>query len=118
VPAARTHLADALELARMIGRPALQLTGVACFADLLAAQGQTRAAARVLRFVGLQPGLSAPDREAVQRQLAALPEPNEDSWPALGLDELVHRIVLETPIAHAPLIALLAPSPTRGRGLG
>jgi len=64
----------------------------------------------VLRFVSAQPGLPAPDRDAVQRQLAALREPDEpdDSWPGLGLDELVHRIVLETPIAHAPLISALA----------
>ena len=109
VPAARTHLADALGLARVIGRPSLQLTGVACFAELLATQGETRAAARVLRFVGTQPALSAPDRDAVQRQLAALGEAVEKagSWPGPGLDELVHRIVLESPIAHAPLIAAL-----------
>jgi hypothetical protein len=49
----------------------------------------------------------------VQRQLAALNVADEpaDSWPALGLDELVHRIVLETSIAHAPLISALSPSP-------
>ena len=31
----------------------------------------------------------------------------EPAWPELELDDLLHRIVVESNIAHAPLIATL-----------
>jgi predicted ATPase/DNA-binding SARP family transcriptional activator/Tfp pilus assembly protein PilF len=114
--AARVHLADGLAQARAIARPSLLLNGVASFAELLAAQGERGCARDVLAFTMLQPGLSAPDRDAMQRRLAAFGQEDgkgRSEWPALTLDELVHRIVVESGLAHAPLIAALRAAAAR-----
>ena len=49
-PAPAQALRDSLELALAIGRPLSLLAAIAVFTDLLAAQGERRAAARLLRF--------------------------------------------------------------------
>ncbi|HEU0204687.1 MAG TPA: tetratricopeptide repeat protein, partial [Burkholderiaceae bacterium] len=107
--AARSHLAAALHAATAIGRPALQLAGVACFAELLAAQGEAECARRVLAFAADQPSASPQQREELRARLAEHRQPVEPqpAWPGLQLDDLVNRLLAETDIAHAPLIALL-----------
>jgi ATP/maltotriose-dependent transcriptional regulator MalT len=84
--AARADLRAALEVALAIGRPSLLSECVSTFADLLAAQGEPDCARRV-------------------RDLAA-------GHPATGpeMSELANRIVVETPVSHAPLIASMRAS--------
>ncbi len=115
LPAARIDLADSLELAIAMDRPSLQFSGVACFAEILAAQGEPDCARRVLAFAAGHPAISVPDREAALARLAHLPAPAhvEPAWPGLELDELVHRIVVERPVAHAPLLALMRAQETQ-----
>lgn len=105
--AARGNLGEALGVA--LGRPMLELEGVTCFADLLAAQGETLCAWRVLAFAAEHPAMAMPGRDAAAARLAQWrAELNaEPAWPGIDLGELVQRIVAETPVAHAPLIAFL-----------
>ena len=78
------------------------------FAEVLQAQGDRVCARRVLAFAADHPSVSAPDRKEIMDQLARLPAPEvPEPWPAIELDELVHRIISEAPLAHAPLIASL-----------
>lgn len=52
--------------------------------------------------------MMVPERDAIRARLAQRPAAKEPpAWPGLELGELVHRIVVESAIAHAPLIALL-----------
>jgi predicted ATPase/DNA-binding SARP family transcriptional activator len=119
---ARTQLSAAMSLALAIGRPSLQLAGVACFAQLLAAMDRVDCAASVLRFAAGHPAIAAPERDAALAQLAAWRADGAASaagvtgvagvadverWPGLSLDELAHRIVAEAGVAHAPLVAAL-----------
>jgi hypothetical protein len=60
----------------------------------------------VLAFVAGHPLANAPAREDARRRHDALPAPARDlDWPGLTLDELANRIVNETDVAYAPLIA-------------
>jgi predicted ATPase/DNA-binding SARP family transcriptional activator/Tfp pilus assembly protein PilF len=109
LPAARSALVSSLVVAIGIGRPSLQLEGVACFAELLAAQGEPDCARLVLAFAADHASLSASERKLLRTRLAQWP-PSADgasAWPGVGLDDLLHRIVVEADIAHAPLIAVL-----------
>jgi predicted ATPase/DNA-binding SARP family transcriptional activator len=107
--AARTHLAESMEAALAIGRPSLQIDGLCCFAELLAEQGELECAHRVLTFASDAPSVSVPERDEIQSRLARLSAEVRPGPPRLPFDvrELVHRIVVETSIAHAPLIAAL-----------
>jgi tetratricopeptide (TPR) repeat protein len=106
---ARAELAAALTLAIEVARPALLLAGVICFAELLLAQGENHAARRVMTFAQDHPAIGAPERDEIQARLARLPSPPpaEPDWPAMGLEELVQRVVIESSNAHAALIAAL-----------
>jgi predicted ATPase/DNA-binding SARP family transcriptional activator len=105
---AREHLAASLATALSIGRTSLQLTGVACFAELLAAQREPACARQVIDFALSQPGLSAPDRDALRERARAWADATSPrAWPGWTLDELAHRIVVESAIAHEALIAAL-----------
>jgi tetratricopeptide (TPR) repeat protein len=106
--AVRAELAAALEIAIVIGRPALLVSGVTCFADLLAAQGETDCARRTLTLAADHPSTSDAQRAENRARLAQLPPATgTDSTTGIAFDELVHRIVVERDIAHAPLIAVL-----------
>ncbi|MBL8346526.1 MAG: tetratricopeptide repeat protein [Rubrivivax sp.] len=105
----RSELRASLEIALAMDRMPPLLEGVAIFSELLAATGEMLCARRLLRFVVEHPSMALPDSQGLRKRLdewsagaAALP-----AWPGLALDELVHRIVVETPVAHASLIALL-----------
>jgi tetratricopeptide (TPR) repeat protein len=109
VAAARGHLHSGLSVAIATGGERLQLVAVGCFGEILAAQAEPDCARRILRFAADHPLTDAPDREFFVRQLASLPA-DADAVPrkaALDLGELVHRIVAETSVAYAPLIASL-----------
>ena len=67
----------------------------------------------MLAFVAGHPSTSAPIRDEILARLAALPaaDGSGPAWPGMTLDELVHRIVGEADVAHAPLIASLRGAP-------
>ena len=106
--AARAYLRTAVELAIALRRPALLVEGASRFAELLAIEGEIGPAHAVAAFIGQHPSTDAPEREQLQAALASWPAPDPlPPWPGLTLDELLHRIVMETDSAHRPLIALL-----------
>jgi len=108
-PAARSDLATALSIAISVGRPSLRIAGITCFAEILEAQGEADCARRVLGFAASHPSTSAAERADIRARLAQGRSATnaEPAWPGLELDELVHRIVVESNVAHAPLIAVL-----------
>ena len=87
----------------------MKLNAVESFAELLSAQGEVSCARRVLTYAADHPTASAPARDELRTRLAKLPASAnvEPVWPGLELDDLLHRIVVESNIAHAPLIATL-----------
>jgi tetratricopeptide (TPR) repeat protein len=107
---ARAELCGAVEVAIATGYATLQLGGVVCFAEVLAAQGDVESARTVLGFATAHPLMT--DRgqldEIAQLHKAWGVEP-AGAGPAAGweLRDLAHRIVIETPLAYAPLIAAL-----------
>jgi predicted ATPase/DNA-binding SARP family transcriptional activator/Tfp pilus assembly protein PilF len=107
--AARAEIRVGMELAIAIGRPALLMEGVACLAEILAAQGETVCARSVLHFAMDHPVTAPLERDVLQRALARLPaaEQAQAPWPGLSLEELAHRIVVESDVAYVPLIAAL-----------
>jgi ATP/maltotriose-dependent transcriptional regulator MalT len=104
---ARAELAAAVDIAIAIGRPALLLGAVSCLAEVLEAQGDADCAYRVLSFSAGHPATNAPEREDLQKRMARLPSPTSAASPKIGLDDLVHRMVVERDLAYAPLIAFL-----------
>jgi predicted ATPase/class 3 adenylate cyclase len=105
---ARLHLRSSLEISIDIDRPALRLAGVSVFAEILAAEGHLDCARRVLAFAAEHPSMPANGRDDLLARLARWgTTPETASWPGLDLAALVDRIVVETDVAHAPLIALL-----------
>lgn len=119
--AARAALAEAAGLAHALGQPALWSGCLLAFAELLGAQGEAVCMRRVLAFASGHPGLPAPDREELRVRLLRLGEASDADakWPpALDLDELLQRIVVEAELAHAPLIEQLRGVWTAGRSLG
>jgi DNA-binding SARP family transcriptional activator/tetratricopeptide (TPR) repeat protein len=107
--AARSALAEGLGIALELRSPSLKLNAVESFAELLSAQGEVSCARRVLAYAADHPTASAPVRDDIRARLDKLPasEHAEPPWPKLELDDLLHRIVVESNIAHAPLIATL-----------
>jgi predicted ATPase/DNA-binding SARP family transcriptional activator len=107
--AARSDLAASLGIAISVARPALQLAGVSCFAELLDAQGEADCARRIFAFAAEHALTSAAESAEIRARLASMPPPAAPGapWPGLALDELAHRIVVESSVAHAPLIAAL-----------
>ena len=105
---ARASLAGGIELAIATARPGHQFLALACFARLLAAQGEPECAHGVLEFCLAHPALPAPERDQLRRVVAEMPKAKKPpDWPGLALDELLHRIAVEAGAAHAPLIAQL-----------
>ena len=102
-------LADGLAIALAIGVPSLQFEAVECFAEILEAQDEASCARRVLAYAADHPTASVMVRDALRRRLETLPAAANatPAWPGLELDDLLHRIVVESNLAHAPLIATL-----------
>ncbi|MCC6194927.1 MAG: tetratricopeptide repeat protein [Burkholderiales bacterium] len=107
--ATRQGLAEGLALAVAAGVRSLQFAGVILFAELIAAAGDVGCARNLLEFVIRHPDLSAALRREAGERLTRLPAADGPlpAWPGLDLDEIVHRIAGEIPLAHAPLVALL-----------
>jgi predicted ATPase/DNA-binding SARP family transcriptional activator/Tfp pilus assembly protein PilF len=106
--AARGELAAAMQLAIAIHRPALQFEGIVAFADILIAQKESAAAARVLAFLAGHAEASAPARDLARERLASLPPGTGGGAPAaIALAELANRIVAERDVGHRPLVAAL-----------
>jgi predicted ATPase/DNA-binding SARP family transcriptional activator len=105
--AARAALSDSLAIAIALGRPTLTLAGVSSFADLLAAQGESEGARMVLAFAAGHPLMHPGDRKRLAEKLAAerAKRGQEPPWPGIELEELAHRIVVESHTAHRALIA-------------
>jgi hypothetical protein len=92
-----------------VGRPALLVEGLICFAEILAAQGEKSCAHMVATYAANHPSTGPLERDELHRYLQRLSAPDEGlaEWPGLSLDELTHRIVVESNLAYAPLIATL-----------
>lgn len=104
---ALSTLASGAELANSLGLPALKTAAIVCFAELLRARGESFGARALLAFVIDDPMTNGPDRNEVKAQLGQWGEQPRAPWPGLRLDELMHRIVIEAELAHAPLRTLL-----------
>jgi tetratricopeptide (TPR) repeat protein len=113
--AARSALAEGLSVALELGSPSLKFYAVESFAELLSAQGEVSCARRVLTYAVDHPTASAPVRDEIRARLDKLPPSTgaEPAWHGLELDDLLHRVVVESNIAHAPLIATLRGEPVR-----
>jgi len=107
--AARSALAEGLSVALDLGVPSLKFDAVESFAELLSAQGEVSCARRLLTYAADHPTASALVRDEIRARLGKLPasEHAEPPWPKLELDDLLHRIVVESNVAHAPLIDTL-----------
>jgi hypothetical protein len=105
---ARTALSEGMKIAIAIGRPTLQVGGVAWFAELLAAQGEVDCACRVLPFASNHPSTNAPEKEEYRARLVQWGARDENDLPnELDFDDLVHRIASEAEVDYAPLIGAL-----------
>jgi ATP/maltotriose-dependent transcriptional regulator MalT len=104
---AQVTLAPGAELANSLGLPALKTAAIVCFAELLHARGESSGARALLAFVIDDPMTNEPDRNELKAQLGRWGQQPRTPWPGLRLDELMHRIVVEAELAHAPLRALL-----------
>ena len=107
--AARSELAASMAIALDVAQPVLQLAGTICFAQILKAQGEPECAHGVMLFAADHPSIDVPTRTEAQTHLkqwhSAVGAPS--AWPGLALEDLAHRIVVESNVAHAPLIATL-----------
>lgn len=110
VSAARAALCEALRIAIELRMPLLMFGGLQFFAEILAAQGAVPLARAVLEYVAAHPEASQASRRDAREDLAALPVDSATAVmrPTMGLEEFMHRIVLETDIAYAPLTAQLS----------
>ena len=108
IDAARAALAEGLSIALALGSPALKFDAVRSFAEILQAQTETACARTVLAYAAAHPTANGQVRDQFRRRLSEFPGTAIESvWPELEFDELLHRIVVESKIAHAPLIAAL-----------
>jgi tetratricopeptide (TPR) repeat protein len=104
--AARSELAAGLEIAISVGRRNLQFTALACFAEILEAQGEAGCARSVLAFCVDHPDNNSNERNQMRARIAASSEPIV-GWPGIALDDLIHRVVVERDLSHAPLVAMI-----------
>ena len=104
---ARDELSQAVELLSRTARPSTLLDAVLCFGEVLAAQGEPAAAARVLQWVQSHDPAYVHEIERVLAhwRLAAQDGP----LPPITVTEMTQRIVAEKPVGHAPLLAALRP---------
>jgi len=106
---ARPRLAAGTALALTLGVPSLRAEPLLAFVELLDAQGEPGCARLVLAAAEGDPSLPAVYRDQLRQTWAIRGFEREDDgrrMPIL-LDELLHRIVVEAGLGHAPLIATL-----------
>jgi hypothetical protein len=104
--AARENLQAALARAVATTDEPLQLLILGRFAEVLATVGESVAAARIRRFVIEHPRTDADVRNELRTQLERDVQASAVA-AALDLSTLAARIIAETAVAHAPLIATL-----------
>jgi predicted ATPase/Tfp pilus assembly protein PilF len=106
---ARGELRQGMELALEIGRPVLFIQGLSAFGEILQAQGEAACAHAVTRFAIDHPSTAPLDRDEMIQKLDKWPALTGPvpPWPDWSLEELAHRIMVETSVAYAPLIAAL-----------
>jgi predicted ATPase/DNA-binding SARP family transcriptional activator/Tfp pilus assembly protein PilF len=109
LPTARAELGQSLEITIALAQQGLRIGSVIVLAEVLEAQNEVECARLVLAFAAKHPSTSVPDRDEASGRLALLPAPAgmDAAWPAIELDELLHRIVAEASLAYGPLIAVL-----------
>ncbi len=107
--AARAATAANTRLAVVLGSPSLYAVVLLVFAELLEAQGERAAARQVLAFAAAHPTITTSDRDDLRAEWAGRTSATvlDPPWPAITLDELLHRIVAEAEVAHGQLIAAL-----------
>ena len=107
--AAREELAAAVEVAVAHGIVSLKAYALLVFAELLEARDRPDAARRLLAFAAGHDAFNAADRDELRAQWARRARPSlaDPPWTGIALDELLHRLVVERDVAHAPLIAAL-----------
>jgi len=109
--AAREALAEGVGLTLELGVPVLKFDGLIVLARILAAQGEAACARALLAFGIDHPAAAATVRDPMRLDLAELGAAEELARPELELDTLLHRAVIEGPLAYAPLIAALRGRP-------
>jgi len=108
--AARSAVTEGLATAIELASPPMMLETVIQFAELLEAQGELSGARAVLAIAAAHPATTHHIRSAIrtlQERWPAALRGDEASNPLPDFDELVRRIVAESGISHAPLIATL-----------
>jgi tetratricopeptide (TPR) repeat protein len=104
---ARKAICDSLEIGIALARPSVVYMGLRGFAELLAALGEPGCARSLLAFCAADPAIAAAERDLFRALLDEMPPGGRSAWPAIAIEELAHRIVIERDLAHAPLIAAL-----------
>jgi hypothetical protein len=109
--AARDELRTVAESAIQFELVPAQVDCVLCFSNLLSAQGEACVALRLLRYAIDHPATAEASRNRARRRMTEWSSSRADaaamSAPAVDLWTLLHRIVTETPTAHAALIESL-----------
>jgi len=102
-------LAEAVRTTIALRIPSLVFDGLRCFAEILVGQNATRIARTMLAYAADHPSASPTSRLEALAVLARIPV--EPAGPAacmnIELDELLQRIVIESDMAYASLIAQL-----------
>jgi hypothetical protein len=93
--AARADLHEAIACARSIGNIAMQLDAVFCFAEIVAADGQIRRAAGLMRYFIERPEVEPGDRAVAQACLEKL-HAGSGAPIDLPLDVLLDQVRAET----------------------
>jgi ATP/maltotriose-dependent transcriptional regulator MalT len=106
---ARTRLAGGTALALSLGAPSLRAEPLLAFVELLEARGEDGSARLVLAFAKEEPSLPKVYRDQLRQawETRDVASTHDERRMPIGLDELLHRIVVEAEVAHAPLIAAL-----------
>lgn len=105
--AARRTLAEGLGEALAMRLPTLYCIGAVAFAELLCADGERAAAARVIGFTERHPSMSGVLRDSLVAERRRLELPEDRVPLPIELDDLLQRIVAEAPLEHEPLRTLL-----------
>ncbi len=102
-----------MTLALALGTPPLKFDALMCFSEILQAQGEAACARRLLAYAADHPTANGLARDQLRTRLGNLPAGTGEylPWPGLELEELLHRVVVESSLGYAPLIATLRPSP-------
>ena len=88
--AARTLLVDALAVTGAMASVPMQLDGVFCYAEIVAAGGDSRTAAGLMRYYVARPELEPGDRAVAEASLAGMP--GDAPAPDLPLEALLGQI--------------------------